>query len=81
MLVEFSDLYIPSCGEIFSIYDIHIPRKCIESMQFYSCLSALAKIQVEFFENMFPSPKTKAVEETMLLYQNSIGKCEDGLEH
>ena len=32
------------CGKIFSIYDIHIPGKCIESIQFYSCLSALVKI-------------------------------------
>ena len=37
------------CGEIFSIYDIHIPRKCIESMQFYSCLGALVKTAGRIF--------------------------------
>ena len=66
------------CGEIFSIYDIHIPRKCIESMHFYSCLSPLVKTPGRI---LFPSPKTKGVEETMLLYQNSIRKCEDDLEN
>ena len=26
------------CGKIFRIYDVHIPKKCIESTHFYSCL-------------------------------------------
>ena len=70
------------CGGIFSIYDIQIPRKCIESMHFCSYLSPPIKTPGRFFfENLFPSPKTKGMEETMLLYQNSIRKCEDDLEH
>ena len=31
------------CGGIFSIYDTHTPRKCIESMHFYLCLSPPVK--------------------------------------
>ena len=38
-------------------------------MYFYSCLPVFqSKLQVKFFENLFPSPKAKGVEETMLLY-------------
>ena len=40
MLVEFSLklIYSTMCGKNFRIYDVHIPKKCIESTHFYSCL-------------------------------------------
>ena len=47
------------CGEIFSIYDIHIPGKCIESMQFYSCLSALVKTTGRIFWKSVSLPQDK----------------------
>ena len=40
-----------------------------------------SKLQVEFFENMFPSTTEKAEGNQDLLYQNSIRKYEDDLEH
>ena len=51
-------VYFIMCGDSFSIYDIHIPRKCIESMHFYSCLSPPLKPPGRFFENLFP-PRQK----------------------
>ena len=47
-------VYSTMFGKKFSIYGVHIPRKCIESMHFYSCSSPPLKLQVEFFENLFP---------------------------
>ena len=45
MLVEFSLTCIfYHVWEIFSIYGVHIPRKCIEYMHFYSCLSPQKKV-------------------------------------
>ena len=31
------------CGKLFSIYGVHIPRKFIKYMHFYSCLSPPVK--------------------------------------
>ena len=39
-----------------------------------------SKLQAEFFENLF-CPSKKGGENYDLLYQNSIRKCEDDLEH
>ena len=40
----FSSLYVPPCvGKFFQFYGVHIPRKCIESMDFYSCSSSTIK--------------------------------------
>ena len=51
----FSNLYVLPCvGKNFQFYGIHIPRKWIESMDFYSCPSSQLKLQVEFFEICFP---------------------------
>ena len=52
------------CENIFSIYGVHIPRKCIESMHFYSCPSPPLKTQGSIFENLFP-PKTEGLDEAM----------------
>ena len=54
-LIIYSNMY----GKNFSIYGVHIPIKCIESLHFYSCPSppptCHSKLHVEFFENLFPS--------------------------
>ena len=34
--------YSTMCEKIFQIYGVRIPRKCIDSRNFYSCLSKLA---------------------------------------
>ena len=50
--------YSNMCGENVSIYGIHIPRKCIESMHFYSCPSPLLKTRGRSFWKSF-SPERK----------------------
>ena len=52
------------CGKI---YGVHIPRKCIESMHFYSCPSPPLKTPGRVFWKSI-SPKTKGVEETMICF-------------
>ena len=64
------------CCKKFSTYGVHVLRKCIEFMHFYSCPSPPLKtsvVQVEFFERGGRSYD--------LLYENSIKKCDDDLEH
>ena len=79
MLVEFSYLYIPSCvGKFFQFMILTFLKNALNLCSF---THVSGRLQVEFFENLFPSPKTKGVVETMLLYQNSIRKREDDLEH
>ena len=83
MLVEFSLTCIfQHVQENFSIYSIHIPRKCIESMHFHSCHSPPLKTLGRIFGKSV-SPKNEGVHigSYDLLYQNSIGKYEDDLEH
>ena len=65
------------CGKIFSIYGVHIPRKCIESMHFYLCLSPPLKTPGRI---CFTQDETGGGNYD-LLYQNSIRKYEDDLEH
>ena len=55
------------CGQIFSIYSVHIPRKCIESVHFYWCPSPPFKTPGRIFWKSV-SPKTKWVEETMIFF-------------
>ena len=73
MLVEFSDLYIPSCVEkkIFNLlYGVPI-KKCIESMHFYSCPSSPLKTPgTIFWKSVFPTAKKKRVEKTMTCFFN-----------
>ena len=55
------------CGKNFSIYGVHIPRKSIEYMHFFSHASVPhSKVQLNFFENA--SPKAKWVGETMMYF-------------
>ena len=51
------------CGKKFSIYDVHILRKCIESIHFYSCPSFPLKTPGRIF---WESPKAKMVKKTMI---------------
>ena len=59
------------CGENFSVYGVHIPR---ESMHFYSCS------RQNFLKICFPHDE-RGEENYDLLYQNSVRKYEDDLEH
>ena len=82
MLLEFSDLYIPPCvGKFFEFMIFTFLENALNLCSFTHASVLLSKLQVEFFENLFSSTKTKGVEETMFLYQNLIRKCEDDLEH
>ena len=66
------------CGKKFSIYGVHIPRKSLNLCYFTHAPLLRSKLQVEFFV----SPKTEGVGGSYnMLYQNSIRRCEDGLEH
>ena len=67
----FFNLYVsPSVGDIFQLYGFHISRRCIESMDFYSCFSFPS----------FPQDK-KGGGNYHLLYSNSIRKYQDDLKH
>ena len=55
------------CGKLFSIYGVDILRKCIKPMHFYSCPSPPLKTPARVFCKSV-SPKTKAVEETMICF-------------
>ena len=69
------------CGKIFSNYSVHIPRKCIEYMYFYSCPSFPAEnSRLDFLKICFPKDKTDG-KKYDLLYQESIRIYEDDLEH
>ena len=70
------------CGKKFSIYGVNIPRKCIESRHFYSCPSPQLKTpsRKKLLSSCFPQDE-RGVGNCDLLYQNSIRKYEDDLEH
>ena len=67
------------CGKKFSIYGVHIPRKSLNLCFFAHALVPHSKLLVECFGNLFP-PRTDGGSYD-LLYQNSVRKYEDGLEH
>ena len=80
--MDFSELYIPSCvGKFFQFMILTFLENALNLCIITHASVLQLKLQVEFFENLFPSPKRKGVEETMLLYQNLIRKCEDDLEN
>ena len=60
-------VYSTTCGKLFSIYGVHIPRKCIESTHFYSCPSSPLKTPRRNFWK-FASSKTKGLEDTMICF-------------
>ena len=54
------------CGKNFSIYGVHIPRKSFNLCFFtHAPVPLHSKVQVEFFENLFP-PRQKGWEEAMI---------------
>ena len=67
--------------ENFSIYGVHIPRKCVESIHFYSCPSLPLKTPGRIFCKSFSPEDRRGGCSYDLLYQNSIRKYEDDLEH
>ena len=68
MLVEFSLACISTtCGKNFSIYGVHIPRKCIKSMHINSCPSPSPKTPGRSFWK-YVSLKTKWVKESMIYF-------------
>ena len=71
------------CDKSFQIYGVYIPRKCIDSRNFYSCLSPLKthSPRQHFFENLFPPTAQRDGGNYDLLYRNSLRKYEDDLKH
>ena len=65
----------------FSIYGVHIPRKCIESMYFYSCPSPPLKTPGRSFYKSVFFQDQRGEGNYDLFYQNLIRKYEDDLEH
>ena len=81
MLIEFSLTCISyNVWENFLNYGVHFPRKYIESVQFYSCPSSHKTLGRIFFKICFRQDERDR-ENYDLLYQNSIRKYEDDLEH
>ena len=52
------------------MYGVHISRKCIEYMHFYSCPSSLLKTTGKIFWK-FIAPRTKGAEKTMICFIKS----------
>ena len=65
------------CGKKLSIYGDHIPRRCIEPMHFHLCAE---KSKQDFLKICFLQDEGGG-ENYDLLYQNSIRKYKDDLEH
>ena len=63
--------------KIFSIYGV---ENALNLCIFIHALVSHSKLQVELFENLFHQDK-KGGGDYDLLYQNSIRKSEDDLEH
>ena len=68
------------CGKKFTIYSVHIPRKSLNLYFFTHTSVPHSKLVVEFFENLFPKDR-RGGRSYDLLYQNSIRKYKDDLEH
>ena len=60
-------VYSTMCGKKISIYGVHIPRKCIESVHFYSCSTSPLKTPDRSFWKSVSS-KAKGVKETMICF-------------
>ena len=65
----------------FSIYGVHILRKRIESMHFYSCPSSPIQNSRQNFLKYCFAQDERGGENYDLLYQNSMRKYENDLEH
>ena len=62
-------------------YGVYITRNCIQSAHFYSCLSSQLETLGKFFWKSVFHQDESGGGEYDLLYQNSIRKNEDDLEH
>ena len=97
MVSEFSLklLYSAISGKKFKFYGVHIPRKCIDSRhapphskfvrKFLSSRPRQKEIanspKQHSFENLFPSTAERGRGNYDFLYQDSVRKYEDDLEH
>ena len=83
MLVEISltCIFHHMWGNIFQFMIFTFLENVLNLCSFTHASVLQSKLQVESFENLFSSLKMKGVEETKLLDQSSIRKCEDDLEH
>ena len=78
MLVEFSLTYISTMyDKNFQIYDVN----ALNLGSFTHTLFSHSKLQAEFFENLFHPTAERGGESYDLLYQNSIRKYVEDLEH
>ena len=69
------------CGKNSQIYDVHIPIKCIKSRYSYLHFRFPLKSPGRIFENLLSPTAESSGENYDLLYQNSIRKFGDELEH
>ena len=76
----FTNFCVPPCVGKTLIYGVHIPRKCIESMHFYPCLSSPLKTLGRIFWRSV-SPETKGVEKTDCFIKVQSKQHGDDLEH
>ena len=78
----FSNLYIPpSVGKFFRFILFTFLENVLNLGIFTHALVPHSKLEAEFFENLFPSTADRGGENYDLLYQNSIRKYENDLEH
>ena len=66
------------CGKTFSIYGVHIPRKSLNPCFFTHVPVPHSKLLVKFFVSLKRDGVGGSYD---LLYQNSIRKYKDDLEH
>ena len=69
------------CWENIQIYVVHISIKCIESMHSYSCPSSPLETPGKTLRIFCFPLAERGGQNHDLLYENSIGKREDNLEH
>ena len=75
-------MYIPPCmGKIFKIIVFTFQESGLNLGIFTHASVPHSKLQAEFFENLFPQTAERCGENYDLLYQNSVRKNEDDLEH
>ena len=62
-------VYFTTCWKKFSIYGVHIPKRCIKSMNLYWCPNSPLKTpSTIFWKSVSPRSKNKGVEETMIYF-------------
>ena len=69
------------CGKNYQMHGVQIPRKWIESVHFESCLSFSLKTPGRIFVEICFTQAERGRENYDFLYQNSIKKYKDDMEH